>query len=90
MKTECSRSPHSEKLELHALLKMAALINSSLDPDDIRQTAVGLATSCVSADAASLFLLDQDTGELYFESVTGEKGQGLKQNRMQPRQGIAG
>jgi HD-GYP domain-containing protein (c-di-GMP phosphodiesterase class II) len=90
MKPDNNLPPRLEKLELHALMKMAALINSSLDPDDIRQTAVGLATTCVGADAASLFLLDPETGELYFEAVTGEKGQGLKQTRLQPGQGIAG
>lgn len=78
------------KSKLHSLMDMAALINSSLDPEEIRQMAVSVATTCVGADAASLLLLDQETEELYFEAASGEKGQSLKQIRLKPGQGIAG
>jgi response regulator RpfG family c-di-GMP phosphodiesterase len=71
-------------------MKMAALINSSLDPEEIRHMAVNVATTCVDADAASLLLLDRETDELYFEASSGERGQSLKQTRLKPGQGIAG
>ena len=79
-----------EKRKLHSLMEVAALINSSLDPDEIKRLAVETATSCVGADAASLLLLDPDTEELYFEAATGEKKSQLKEIRLKPGQGIAG
>jgi HD-GYP domain-containing protein (c-di-GMP phosphodiesterase class II) len=81
---------HEEKIRLNSLMEMAALINSSLDPEEIRQMAVSVASSCVGADAASLLLLDNETDELYFEASSGEKGKSLKQTRLKPGQGIAG
>lgn len=79
-----------EKFKLHSLMKVAALINSSLDPAEIKRLAVETATQSVGADAASLLLLDPETGELYFEASTGEKGDQLKEIRLKPGQGIAG
>ena len=79
-----------EKIKLHSLMEMAALINSSLDPAEIKRLAVETATCCVGADAASLLLLDPETEELYFEATTGEKGARLKEIRLKPGQGIAG
>lgn len=79
-----------EKSKLHSLMEMAALINSSLDPGEIRKMAVSVATTCVGADAASLLLLDQETGELYFEASSGVKGETLQHVRLKPGQGIAG
>ena len=79
-----------EKSKLHSLMEVAALINSSLDPAEIKRLAVETATRCVGADAASLLLLDPETDELYFEAATGEKGAQLKEIRLKPGQGIAG
>jgi HD-GYP domain-containing protein (c-di-GMP phosphodiesterase class II) len=80
----------SDESKVQVLMDMAGLINSSLDPKEIRRTAIMLATKCVGADAASLLLLDNDTGELYFEVATGEKGDILIEKRLGPGQGIAG
>jgi HD-GYP domain-containing protein (c-di-GMP phosphodiesterase class II) len=90
MNPDHSIPSHEEKLQLNSLMEMASLINSSLDTEEIRQLAVSVAKNCVGADAASLLLLDQDTHELYFEATSGQKGQGLKQTRLKPGQGIAG
>lgn len=79
-----------KKSWLHSLMEMAALINSTLDPEKIRQYAVKLSTSCVDADAGSLLLLDQDTQELYFEATIGAKGEALQQKRLKSGQGVVG
>ena len=79
-----------EKKKLYSLMDLAALINSSLDPYEIKRLAVETATACVGADAASLLLLDPYTGELYFEAATGEMRAQLKEIRLKPGQGIAG
>lgn len=79
-----------QRTRITSLMHMAALINSSLDPEEIRRTAVTVATGCVGADAASLLLIDKYTGELYFEVVTGSKSDFLERRRMKPGEGIAG
>jgi len=78
------------KSKLHSLMEVAALINSSLDPSEIQKLAVETATNSVGADAASLLLLDPATQELYFQAVTGDKRDHLKEIRLKPGQGIAG
>jgi HD-GYP domain-containing protein (c-di-GMP phosphodiesterase class II) len=80
----------TEKRKLHSLMEVAALINSSLDPAEIKRLAVETATSCVGADAASLLLLDPETEELFFEASTGDKKARLKEIRLKPGEGIAG
>ena len=79
-----------EKIKLHSLMEVAAMINSSLDPSEIKRLAIEAATSCVDADVASLLLLEPDTGELFFEAATGEKKDQLKTIRLKPGQGLAG
>ncbi|OGT99321.1 MAG: phosphohydrolase [Geobacteraceae bacterium GWC2_48_7] len=79
-----------DESKLKLIMELAASINSSLDPVEIQQLTVEAATRCVGADAASLLLLDQETGELYFEVSTGEKRAKLKEIRLKPGQGIAG
>jgi len=80
----------SATTRLHALMELAALINSSLDPAEVRRMAVEEVPRCMGSDAASLLLLDEATGELYFEAVSGEKGPDLKEIRLKPGEGIAG
>lgn len=75
---------------LHSLMELAALINSSLNPSDVRRMAVDEIPACVGADAASLLLLDPETEELYFEVACGEHGEKLEQLRLGPGEGIAG
>lgn len=75
---------------LHSLMELSALINSSLNPSDVRKLAMEEIPKCVDADAASLLLIDGNTGELYFEAATGSKGATLKQVRLKPGEGVAG
>lgn len=89
-------TPPSQKTEsftitsLRSLMELASLVNSSLDPAEVRRLAVEAVPRCVGADAASLLLLDGETGELYFEAASGEKGRHLKEVRLKPGEGIAG
>ncbi len=76
--------------KLHMIMEFSALINASLDSNRVRDRAIEAASRLVEADAGSLLLVDPDTGELFFEVATGEKGDKLKQIRLQPGEGIAG
>ena len=76
--------------KLKSLMELAALINSSLDPMEIRTRAIQAATTLMDAEAGSLILVDRERGDLFFEVAIGEKGEMLKEIRMKMGEGIAG
>ena len=69
---------------------MSALINSTLDSREIRKRAIEAATRLVDAETGSLLLVDQETGDLFFEVALGDKGNALKEIRLSKGEGIAG
>jgi HD-GYP domain-containing protein (c-di-GMP phosphodiesterase class II) len=75
---------------LRQLQEISALLNSSLDHATIRKRAIEAATLLMNAEAGSLLLLEEATGELYFDVVHGEKGEAVRQARLRRGQGIAG
>lgn len=76
--------------QLEMLMNVSALINSTLDHSEIQERTIKALMTLLDAEAGSLMLIDEETGELYFEVATGEKGQMLKQIRLSKGQGIAG
>lgn len=81
----------SEKIkQLNTLIKLSALINSSLDIAEIRKKAIEAATKLVNTEAGSLLFLDEETDDLYFDVAIGEKGERVKTIRLKKGQGIAG
>lgn len=76
--------------QLEALMEMSSLISSTLDTAEIRNRAIEAAARLVQAEAGSLLLVDQDSGELFFEVAVGDKGDVLKEIRLAPGEGIAG
>jgi HD-GYP domain-containing protein (c-di-GMP phosphodiesterase class II) len=81
----------SRKLEqLNALLKLSSLINSVLDTSEIRKYAIEAAMSLLNTEAGSLILVDQETGNLYFEVALGDKGEKIKEVILKKGQGLAG
>jgi HD-GYP domain-containing protein (c-di-GMP phosphodiesterase class II) len=79
-----------QKNKFQTLMQIAALINSTLDQDEIRRRAIEAATTLMDAEGGSLLLVDQKQDELYFEVALGTKGDQLKEIRLQMGQGIAG
>jgi HD-GYP domain-containing protein (c-di-GMP phosphodiesterase class II) len=76
--------------QLNTLIELSSLINSTLDTMEIKKRAIDAATSLLDAEAGSLLLIDQETGELFFEIALGEKGQELREIRLKKGEGIAG
>jgi HD-GYP domain-containing protein (c-di-GMP phosphodiesterase class II) len=76
--------------QFKTLMELSSLVNSTLDTREIRKRAIEAAASLVNAESGSLLLVDQETGELFFEVALGEKGEMLKKTRLAKRQGIAG
>ncbi|GMT48033.1 MAG: phosphohydrolase [bacterium] len=77
-------------IQLKTLIELASLINSSFDQGEIRKRAIEATTRVLNAEAASLLLLNETSGELYFDVATGEKGGRVKQIRLKKGIGIAG
>ena len=85
-------SEHLQKnfQQLRTLMEMSALINSTLDSREIRKRAIEAATRLVHAETGSLLLVDQETGDLFFEVALGDTENALKEIRLPKGQGIAG
>jgi HD-GYP domain-containing protein (c-di-GMP phosphodiesterase class II) len=76
--------------QLEILLKVSSMINSTLDASEVQKRTIEALTILLGAEAGSLLLLDDETGELFFEVATGEKGVSLKEIRLSKGEGIAG
>ncbi|GAB4411892.1 MAG: HD domain-containing protein [Thermodesulfovibrionales bacterium] len=76
--------------QLKTFIHVSSLINSTLDPHEIRERTINALTTLLDAEAGSLLLVDEETGELFFEVATGEKGGRLRKVRLKRGEGIAG
>lgn len=76
--------------QLNTLTELSALINSTLDTGEIRERAIEAAIKLLNAEAGSLILIDQDSGDMFFEVATGDKGDKVKELRLKKGEGIAG
>src|SRR5438105_2402747 len=74
---------------LEPLLEVGRLLSSELDLAKLLKTVLEMAARVVGAETASLLLLDEKTGELYFHTALdlGDKVAGV---RLKLGQGIAG
>jgi sigma-B regulation protein RsbU (phosphoserine phosphatase) len=76
---------------LRALIEVNALISSSLDLDRILENMMTISKQVMNADASSLMLVDERTGELVYQVALGTVGEKLKKEfRLKMGQGIAG
>ncbi len=76
--------------QLNTLTELSALINSTLDTGEIRERAIVAAIRLLDAEAGSLILIDQDSGDMFFEVAIGDKGDKVKEIRLKKGEGIAG
>lgn len=76
--------------KLNALMGIVKKINSSQDIDETLSLIMGEAKKIIPSESSSLMLIDEETKELYFCLVTGEKSDEVKQIRIPPGRGIAG
>lgn len=72
------------------LLDANRILTSTFDIKKLLTIIMELAGKVVDAEASSLLLLNEDTGELYFDVAIGEKADEMKRVRLAPGEGIAG
>lgn len=79
---------------LHNLMecfRISSLINSSLDIEEVLELIMTTSRQILAAEACSLMLVDEQTGELVFEVAQGPVADKLKRGtRLEKGKGIAG
>lgn len=76
--------------QFSTLQEVGNLLNSTLDQKIVRHRAMEAITSIMRAEAGSLLLVDEKNKQLYFEVALGEKGDKIKEVRLNIGEGIAG
>ena len=76
--------------ELSVFHEVGKALTSTLDLNQVLQTIMEKISSFFRPDTWSLLLVNEETGELYFEIATGEAAEALKGMRLKPGEGIAG
>lgn len=72
------------------LFEVSMKLNSTIKKRELLQIIMSTLTKVMNAEASSIILVDKQRDELYFEVAIGEKGEQVKQIRLQIGEGIAG
>lgn len=72
------------------LFEISMSLNSTLKRREQLEIIMNSAKKVLPVEAASVLLVDPDTGELFFEMAQGEKGEAVREIRLAPGEGIAG
>ncbi len=82
---------NEERAKRLALLSQLSLVlNSTLDPKEIRRRTMEAATRLMKAEVGSLLLVHEENRRLYFEVALGEREEDLKTISLNFGEGIAG
>lgn len=73
-----------------ALFEISMMLNSTLKRREQMEIIMNSAKRVLPVEAASVLLVDAATNELFFELAQGEKGEEVKEIRLEPGEGIAG
>ncbi|MFH1123914.1 MAG: GAF domain-containing protein, partial [Pseudomonadota bacterium] len=76
--------------ELITMFKFGALVNSSLNIEDVLNSAMKWAEEFMGAEASSIYELDEEKNELFVRLARGEKKDPIKKMILKPGDGIAG
>jgi len=75
---------------LERMVKVSQIITSTLDLRQLLNIITEVAAELIKTEAASIMLLDKNSGELYFETVTGDKKDKVKRVTVPLEGSIAG
>ncbi len=76
--------------ELSLLNDVGRLLTSTLDFDEVLHVLMSQIRKILGVEAASLLLVDQETGDLVFEVALGKASKNIKHKRLPAGQGIVG
>jgi phosphoserine phosphatase RsbU/P len=72
------------------LFHISLRLNSTIKRKDLLQIIMETTEKAMQAEGSSIILVDEESGELYFELATGEKNEEIKEIRLKAGEGIAG
>ncbi len=75
---------------LKRIIEITALMNSTLNLDDLLQQIMASAAELLHAETSSLLLVDEETGDITINVATGESGEQVTRRHVPAGQGIAG
>ncbi|MCK4904727.1 SpoIIE family protein phosphatase [bacterium] len=81
---------HQTIQNLSKLLKVAEIIVSATNIDNLLEVIMRMAEEIMNAETSSLTLIDEKTGDLQFVVVRGEAGKTIKSKSIKLGQGICG
>ncbi|MCP4756400.1 MAG: GAF domain-containing protein [Proteobacteria bacterium] len=76
--------------EFRTLSRLSTILNSSLDQQSVRLRAMEAVVELLDCETGSLYLIDEEKNELYFEVALGEKGEAVREIRLKIGEGVAG
>ena len=76
--------------ELTVFHEIGKALTSTLNLNQVLQVIMEKISTLFQPDSWSLLLVDEQTGELYFEIAIGKAAESLKEVRLKPGEGIAG
>ena len=80
----------TREVRLQALLDISGLITSTLDRERLLQRILTYACTLLQAEVASIFLLEETTGDLILRIATGATAEQVREVRVPQGKGIAG
>jgi len=93
LKSELNRTLKESERRVNqfaTLIELGTILNSTLEPKEVRKRAMHAATRLMNCEVGSLLLIDEEKNELFFEVALGDKGEALKEVRLKMGEGIAG
>lgn len=85
-----NKSKEEEIAKMSALMEASIIINSTRNLEQLLRIIMQSAEKVMMAEASSVFLIDSEKNELYFEIATGPKEEEVKKIRLKMGEGIAG
>ncbi|MBU2645094.1 GAF domain-containing protein [bacterium] len=76
--------------DMKILSQLSSILNSNLDHDVVKKSAMEAVIELLHCETGSLYLIDEETNELYFDVALGEQGAEIKNNRLKMGEGVAG
>jgi GAF domain-containing protein len=81
---------HEEVGKLNRLVQISTLLNATLNLPELLQLVMSSAKELFNAEACSILLVEEETGDLVFEVTVGAKSADVSKHRVPVGQGIAG
>ncbi len=85
-----NKEKEEEISKMSALMEASIVINSTRNLQQLLRIIMQSAERVMQAEASSVFLIDSEKNELYFEVATGPKEKEVKEIRLKMGEGIAG